>query len=355
MTNPDRGAIRRPPAALILPLLGGTLLLALVAAVGYGQVAIPPGATVQILLNHAGLGQFPRAWQEHVEVILLTVRLPRALAAALVGAALATAGALFQGMLRNPLADPYVVGTSGGAALGAVIGMLIPLPGTFLGLGVVPLAAFVGALGTTLLVVQLSTVGGRLPVVTVLLSGFAVSTLMGYAGTLLLVLNDRMQLKLARVYYWLLGRVPEASWEPLAVTAPLVLLGVAGSLALARSLNALSLGEEGAARLGVPVEREKRLMLGLGALLTAGAVSVSGLVGFVGLVVPHGLRLICGPDHRVLLPASAVGGAAFLVLADLIARTVARPAELPLGVVTAFLGGPLFLWLLRRSRREYEM
>jgi iron complex transport system permease protein len=225
---------------------------------------------------------------------------------------------------------------------------------TALGFGIVPLAAFLGALAATALVVRLASVGGRLPIVTVLLAGIAVSTLMGYTVSALLVLNDRLQLQLPRVYAWLLGGVPDAAWEPLQLVGPLALLGILAALTRARALNALSLGEVGAARLGIPVESEKRLLLALGSLLTALAVSIAGLVGFVGLIVPHLVRLVCGPDHRLLLPASALAGAAFLVLADLLARTLAAPAELPLGVVTAFLGGPFFLWLLRRSRREYQ-
>jgi iron complex transport system permease protein len=344
----------RPPTALVLAVLGVTLAAALVLATGHGLVSIAPGTVMRIIANHLGLARFTPSWPPEHETILLTLRLPRVLAAALVGGALATAGTLFQGLLRNPLADPYVVGTSGGAALGGVLGMMLGSTISVLGFSAVPVMAFLGALATTLLVVRLASTGGRLPMVSVLLAGIAVSTLMGYVVSALLLLSERLQFQLPEVYAWLLGRIPEPAWSQLALIGALTLGGVAGSLGLARTLNALSLGEDGAARLGVHVERDKRLILALGALLTAAAVSVSGLIGFVGLIVPHMVRLVCGPDHRRLLPAAALAGAAFLVLADLLARTLVPPAEMPLGVVTAFVGGPFFLWLLRRSRREYE-
>ncbi|MBI3910084.1 MAG: iron chelate uptake ABC transporter family permease subunit [Armatimonadetes bacterium] len=346
--------IRRPPALLVLPLLLLVLILALAVASAHGSVSILPATAIRIILNGLGLARFPATWDPREEAILLTLRLPRVAGAALVGAALATAGALFQGLLRNPLADPYVVGTSGGAALGAVLGMMVGAQVTVLGFGIVPLAAFVGALAAMALVVGLAGVGGRLPAVTVLLAGFAVSSLLGYTVSLLLVLNDRLQLQMPRVYGWLLGGIAVTGWSELAVVGPLAVLTILATLGLARSLNALSLGEDGAARLGIAVERDKRLILVAGSLLTAAAVSISGLIGFVGLIVPHVTRLLCGPDHRLLLPATALAGASFLVLADLLARALLPPTELPVGIVTAFLGGPFFLWLLRHSRREYR-
>lgn len=344
----------RPPAAVVLPFLLVLLLVTIVVATAQGSVAIPPGTVARLLANRLGLAHFPVTWGPQIETILLTLRLPRVVGAALVGAALATAGALLQGLLRNPLADPYVVGTSGGAAVGAVLGMLVGSHFTLLGFGVVPLGAFLGAIAAMTLVVQLAGVGGRLPVVTVLLAGFAVSTLLGYTVSLMLVLNDRLQVQLPQIYGWLLGGINVTGWTQVAVVAPLVALGVLAATALARTLNAFSLGEDGAARLGIDVERDKKLILVLSSLLTAAAVSIGGLIGFVGLIVPHLVRLLCGPDHRLLLPASALGGALFLALADLLARTALPPAELPVGIVTAFLGGPFFLWLLRHSRREYQ-
>ena len=350
----DRSGVRRPPAAVLFLVLGVLLVLAVVAEVGLGSVRIAPGTVAKILLNSVGVGHFPAIWESQLETIVLTLRLPRAAGAALVGAALAAAGVLFQGLLRNPLADPYVVGSSGGAALGAVLGMMIGGAFSLLGFGVVPLGAFLGALGATLLVVQLAGVGGRLPVVTVLLAGFALSTLLGYSVSLLIVLSDRLQLQVPQIYAWLLGGISVVGWSKLAVLGPLVMVTLLLCIGLARSLNAFALGEDGAARLGIDVERDKRRILAAGSLLTAAAVSISGLIGFVGLVVPHLVRLVTGPDHRVLLPASALAGATFLVLADVLAQSLFAPVELPIGIVTAFVGGPFFLWMLRRTRREYQ-
>ncbi len=351
--RPGRQTVSRPRAALVLAFLALALGLATALAVGFGAARLPIGTVLRIFCFQLGIGE-REGWGAAEETILLTLRLPRGVAAALVGAALAMAGALFQGLLRNPMADPYVVGTSGGAALGATVGILLGGRWSLLGFGVVPALAFAGALGAMALVYQLARVGGRVPVVTVLLAGFAVSTLLGYAGSLLLVLDDRLHLQMPRIYARLLGGITVTGWSPLATIAPLVLGTGLLSLGLARALNALSLGEDGAARLGVPVERNKALILLAGALLTAAAVSISGLIGFVGLIVPHVVRLLCGPDHRLLLPASALGGAFFLVLADLAARAVLPDVELPVGIVTAFIGGPFFLWLLRQTRREYD-
>lgn len=348
-----RSGIRRPPAAGVLLLLAALLLLGMALAASLGSTPISLETEGRVLLHALRLGPANPA-DGTAATILLTLRFPQVVAAAVVGAALATSGVLFQGLLRNPLADPYVVGTSGGAMLGAVLGMLLGAHWTLLGFGLVPAAAFAGAVGTTALVLQLSTVGGRLPVVSVLLAGFAVSTLLGYTVSLLLLLSERLQLQLRELYGWLLGGVAVIGWTELRVILPLVLVATLLALSRARVLNAFSLGEDGAARLGIAVEAEKRWIMLLGALLTAAAVSISGLIGFVGLVVPHIVRLLIGPDHRLLLPASALAGALFLVLADLLARTVLAPSVVPVGIVTAFLGGPFFLWLLRRGRKEYQ-
>jgi iron complex transport system permease protein len=224
-----------------------------------------------------------------------------------------------------------------------------------LGFGLVPLAAFAGALGATALVYQLARIGGRTPVVTLLLAGFAVSTVLNYAVSLLLIVNDRLQLNVPRIYAWLLGGVTVSTWPQLVVVGPVILAAAIASLGLGHGLNAFAMGEDAAERLGVAVEREKLLIIAAGALLTASAVTIGGLIGFVGLVVPHVLRLLVGPDHRALLPTSALAGASFVVVADLLARTLISPTELPVGILTAFLGGPYFLYLLRRSRREYRL
>jgi iron complex transport system permease protein len=326
------------------------LLLAIVAATSVGAVRIPPASIVSMALARAGLTSGPHDGTAAEDTILFDVRLPRVVMAALVGAALSTAGVLFQALLRNPLADPYAIGTSGGAALGAALG--ITLAGRFGGgaFGAVPLLAFAGAVAATLLVYSLARVGGRTPITTLLLAGVIVSVTFGYAMSLLLLMSDRYGGDARLVYAWLLGGVTTVRWPQVAVLGGLVCGGCAIAWAWARRLNTLSLGEESAASAGLDVERFKTAVILVGSLLTAAAVSAAGLVGFIGLLVPHVARLAGGPSHTRLVPTAVLGGATFLVLADLLARTAAPPTEIPLGIVTAFTGGPLFLYLLRRSR-----
>jgi iron complex transport system permease protein len=280
--------------------------------------------------------------------ILFDVRLPRVLLAALLGGALTTAGVVFQALLRNPLADPYVLGVSGGASVGGVVALLAGLGGAaapLAGLGV-PAGAFCGALGALLIIERIATVDGQLSVHTLLLTGVIVNATTGAVIFFLQSIASSEQLH-AMVFY-LMGSVPTVGYRELGLAAGLVAIGTAALLAGARSYNALALGERGAEQLGVDVERLKRRSFILGSLLTAVAVSLGGLIGFVGLVVPHALRLILGPDHRLLLPAAFLGGGAFLVLCDLGARLLLAPNEVPVGVLTALVGGPFFLVLLRR-------
>jgi iron complex transport system permease protein len=330
----------------------GMLVVAVVLATGIGSVHIPVREIVALVLNRCGVTHIAQTWPTSDEIIVLQIRIPRVIGAALVGAALSVAGTLFQGLLRNPLADPYVIGTSGGAALGATIGVFLVSTLATIPYFAVPTLAFGGALATMVLVYWLARVEGRTPVVTLLLAGFAVSVILGYVVSFLLMISDRLQLNM--VYAWLLGSISATRWSHLAVIASLVLACTGLSVVLGRSLNALSLGDEAAEYLGVHVEQNRAAIIVLGSFLTAAAVSVGGLIGFVGLIVPHTLRLIFGPDHSRLLTLSALGGATFLVLADLLARTVLAPTELPVGILTAFIGGPAFLFLLRRSKREYR-
>ena len=330
------------------------LCLVMVLAAGAGAVAIPGREVLSILWNRLGLTQASSYWPASHEVILLQIRFPRVLGAALVGAALSCAGTLFQGLLRNPMADPFIIGTSGGAALGGALGVLLAARVSLLGFGAVPALAFLGALGAMVVVYRLSRIGGQTPVVNLLLAGFAMSVILSYAMSLILILNDRLQLNTRVVYAWLLGGIAVSRWSQVGVIALLVLSGTALSCAFGRSLNALSLGDETAQQLGIHVERHRAAIIAVGAVLTAAAVSGGGLIGFVGLIVPHFLRLLFGPNHTRLLPLSALGGATFLVLADLISRIAIRPTELPVGILTAFIGGPAFLFLLRRTRREYR-
>jgi iron complex transport system permease protein len=346
---------RRPSAALVLLALAAVLVTSLLFAAAFGAVQLRPDDLLRMTLNHLLGAHFTPTWRPQDEAIFFAIRLPRVAGAAIVGAALASAGVLFQGLLRNPLADPYALGVSGGAALGGALGFLLSLSFSFLGFSPVPILAFVGALVAMSLVYTLARSGGRAAIVTLLLAGFAVSAMMGYAVSFLLILNDRLQLNLPRVYGWLLGGISVTQWSQLGVAIGMVALAMGGGWLLRHSLDALSLGEESAEQLGIAVESDKRLVILLGSILTGAAVALGGLIGFVGLFAPHVTRVLIGPRHGLLLPASALLGAAFLVLADLLARAILPPTEIPVGILTAFVGGPFFLWLLRRERREYRL
>jgi iron complex transport system permease protein len=292
---------------------------------------------------------------EQARAVFFDVRLPRVLAAAVLGGALSVAGVVFQALLRNPLADPYVLGVSGGASIGGVLALLFGLGGatSLLGELAVPAFAFLGALGALLLIEWVATVGGKLTVYTVLLTGAIFNA---FSAALIYFIQTIASLEqLHAIVFYLMGSVPLLGYRGVGLLAAASLLATVALLAMARDYNALTIGEEGAAQLGVNVEGIKRRTFVLGSLLTGLAVSVAGLIGFVGLVVPHLLRLLLGPDHRLLLPAAFFGGGSFLVLADLIARVAVAPGELPVGVVTALVGGPFFLTLLRRRGARYEL
>jgi iron complex transport system permease protein len=340
----------------ILALLSLVLAVCLVVATAFGAVPISPLVTAQVLLDATHVFHFPQTWPAADQIILVQLRLPRVLGAALVGASLATAGVLFQGLLRNPLADPFLLGTSSGAALGASLGFLLPWAYTvsWLGFGLVPAFAFAGALVAVALVYWLAAGRRQTPVVTLLLAGVAVSALLAAAQALLVTLSRRLALQLPALYFWLAGGVNVQQWSQIPVVLGIFVVGLVGALLLASALDAFALGEEMARHLGLRVERAKLGIVALASLLVAAAVSISGLVGFVGLVAPHLCRITLGPRHRLLLPAAALSGAIFVVVADLLARTLAAPAELPLGVLTALVGGPFFLWLLRSAGERYR-
>ncbi|MGH2427287.1 MAG: FecCD family ABC transporter permease [Candidatus Limnocylindria bacterium] len=340
-------------AAIVLG--GGGLLLGMVmlAAVGLGSVAVPPDETLRVLAHRLlGIGSI-QALSPAVETIILEVRLPRVLAAMLVGAGLGCAGTVFQALLRNPMADPYIIGTAAGASFGAITGILLPLllpalaigaGSAWLGIGIVQALAFVGGLAAVLLVLAVARVGGRIPPVTLLLTGYAVSAVLAAGVALLMFVSGRA---LASIFAWLMGSLASASWVDLAVATPVVVVAFALLLVRWRRLNVLLLGDAPAAHLGIDVEREKLRLTMLATLATSTVVAVAGTIGFVGLVVPHLLRLAIGPDHRLLLPASLLYGAALLALADLGARMA---GEIPVGIITALIGAPFFIYLLRRSR-----
>ena len=339
-------ARRRTLALGLLGLIA--LLLALVAGVGLGEVVIPPADTVAILAQQLGW-PVHATWPAADATIVLQLRLPRVLAAMAVGASLALAGTAFQGLLRNPLADPYVLGTASGAALGAALGVVIPVRGIVLGFGLLQGLAFVGALGAVVVVYRLSRAGQLASMTGVLLTGYAVSSLLaaGLAVTMWLSGDG-----LRQIFFFLLGGFDGAAWPQLAAALPALLLGGAVLLSRGRALNALLLGEETAAHLGLDVRRERIVLLAAASLVTAASVAMAGLIGFVGLVVPHVVRLVVGPNARAVLPLAAIWGAAFLVACDLLARI---PGDVPVGVVTALVGAPFFLWILRRARGGYEL
>src|SRR5438552_1274225 len=345
----------RPPGPLVLGGLSVLLVASLLFGAAFGAVQLRADDLLRMTLNHLLGTRFEPTCGPQDEAIFFAIRLARVAGAAVVGAALASAGVLFQGLLRNPLADPYALGVSGGAALGGALGFLLSLSFTFLGFSPVPVLAFVGALLAMSVVYALARSGGRAPIVTLLLAGFAVSAMMGYAVSFLLILNDRLQLNLPRVYGWLLGGISVTQWSQLGLAFAMVGGALCGGWLLRHSLDALSLGEESAEQLGIAVESDKRLVIVLGSILTGAAVALGGLIGFVGLFAPHVTRVVVGPRHSLLLPAAALVGAAFLVLADLLARALLPPTEIPVGILTAFVGGPFFLWLLRRERREYRL
>lgn len=340
------------PAFRTYTILFVVLFLALLIGVMQGAVALSPLTILKILLRLAGIPVGPVTWQAADETILLELRLPRVLGGALVGAALATAGVLFQGLLRNPLADPYIIGTSAGAGFAATVAILVLPPASILGFGTVALSAFVGGLLAVLLVYRLARVDGRSSPVTLLLAGVVVNTVLGYLGSLSILLFEGSEFRLRHVFTWLMGGIAVNDPRQLLAAGPIIVVGIVVAYGFTVPLNALTVGEEGAQALGVDLHQESRRIIVLGALLTGAAVSISGLIGFLGLAVPHILRLLIGPDHRRLLPASALAGAALLVLADTAARSILAPTELPVGIFTALLGGPLFLFLLRRNGRE---
>jgi len=321
----------------MLLLLAASLLFGL--SVGPSQIAI--GDVVGTLLDPDGAGA--------TSDIVWRIRVPRVLLAALVGASLSVAGVIFQALLRNPLADPFILGISGGAALGGIA--MLSLGGLVgLGYGAVPPAAFAGALLATLLLYLVAGVRGRVSATNLLLTGVVFNAFASAAIVFLASLAGLAEG--SRIFLWLIGNLSAGRIDVAFPVALFLVLGVTCAMLLARSLNLLALGDEPAEQLGVAIEWHKRLLLLATSLTVGAAVSVAGLVGFVGLIIPHLLRLVIGPDHRLLVPSAALGGAAFLVVCDSVARSMLGGRELPVGAITAIVGGPLFLWLLRRHQEK---
>jgi len=324
------------------------LLAVVIIAAAFGSVQIPFLTTSNILISRLPLVEITPTWTGAMETIILDIRLPRVILAGLVGAALATAGATYQGLFRNPLADPYLIGVAQGAALGAVAGFLLPPAWHNAGFGIIPLLAFFGALVSTAIVYSLARVGKTLPVTTLILAGVALGALLASIVSYLIISSGE---KMHGIMFWLMGSFSLSQWSEVTIVLPCVLLGLVIMLLYARPLNIMQLDEEQAQQLGINVERLKLVLLVAATLITAAAVSFVGIIGFVGIIVPHAVRLIWGADHRFLLPLSVLTGAIFLIIADLIARTALAPTEIPIGVITAICGAPFFLYLLRRRRK----
>lgn len=334
----------------IYAILGLSALLVVVVALAtaIGSVDIPIFTTSSILLSKLPLVDITPSWTSAWETIVLEIRLPRVILAGVVGAALAIAGATYQGLFRNPLADPYLIGVAQGAALGAVIGFLLPVAGMGLGLGAVPLFAFAGALLSVAVVYGLARVGGTIPVTTLILAGVALGALLGAIVSYLIITSGA---KMQGIIFWLMGSFSLSQWSEVQVILPIVALGVVVIMLFSRSLNIMQLDEEQAQQLGINVERLKLILLAAATMVTAAAVSFVGIIGFIGIIIPHAVRLIWGPDYRFLLPLSVLSGAIFLIGADVVARTILAPSEIPIGVITALCGAPFFLYLLRRRTK----
>lgn len=350
----------RPPAALAVPARLGragwlavagvlSLLVVLVAGIVLGTADLPPATAVAILARRVLGLDLGVQWAATAEAIVMDLRLPRLLTAMVVGTGLAVAGATFQGLLRNPLADPYVLGTASGAALGAAIAVLVPVRSVVLEFGLLNGLAFLGALASVTVVYRLSRTSALSPLTSLLLTGYAVGSLLSAGLAMAMYLSGS---SIRQIFAYLLGGFDGASWTRLAVAAPLIIGGSLAIIYRSRVLNAFLLGEEAAAHLGVDVKRERAILLGLASLVTAAGVAIAGLIGFVGLVVPHVVRLLVGPNARLVLPISMLFGASLLAAADVVARML---GGIPVGVVTAVIGAPFFLAILRRARTGYEL
>ena len=296
------------------------------------------------LIDYSGIRQTTRT-------IILQIRLPRVICGALVGTALATAGVIYQGIFRNPMADPYVIGAMSGASLGSALVIVLGVGIDILGVNTLQVFAFAGSLATVFFVYTISKSGSRVPVTLLLLTGIAVTYFQSAIVTFLQVIASD---KLHGLVFWLIGSLaPTENWTRVGSIIPFIVVGVIIVYFYSRDLNILALGEDQAQYLGVEIEKVKRILIACGALLTAAAVSVSGLIGFVGLIIPHLTRVVIGPDHRFLLPTAAIVGSSFLMICDAVARVVMGSGEAPVGVITAFTGGPFFIYLLRRRKKGY--
>jgi iron complex transport system permease protein len=332
----------------VIVVLGIVLLIVIGIATIIGSVSVPIADIFRVILDRVPFVHLSPTWTKGTDIIVMDIRLPRVILAGLVGAALGTAGATYQGLFRNPLADPYLIGVAQGASLGAVVGFLLPISGNILGVGIIPLFAFTGALISTAVVYLLARQGKTLPVTTLILAGVALGALLNSVVSYLVISSGD---KMHSIIFWMMGSFSLSQWSDIRMVLPYMVAGVGVILLFSRQLNVMQLDEEQAQQLGINVERLKIILLAAATLITAAAVSFVGTIGFVGIIIPHVVRLIWGADYRFLLPLSVLSGAIFLIVADLAARTVLMPTEIPVGVVTALFGAPFFLYLLRSRKK----
>jgi len=337
--------IRKHPFIINLALL----LIALVFSIALGAVFITPGTIASILADSLPGITIEQNWPDSFGAIINAVRLPHTVLVALTGAALASSGAAYQGLFRNPLADPYLIGVASGAGLGAVFAMSLNWPTELLGYYLIPIGAFVGAILTVLLVYNLARVNGMVPLTTLILAGVAVGAFASAVTSFLMLRSDE---QIHRAISFLLGGAPMAGWNPVLAALPYMVIGMGMLAFFGHAMNVLQFGEEEAKQMGLDVDRAKTLIIVTASLTTAVAVAFSGIIGFIGLIVPHVVRIIWGPDYRRLIPLSIILGSTALLLADMLARILLAPSTLPVGIVTAMAGAPFFLWILRRAKRE---
>ncbi len=326
---------------VMIILFAFTILVSLL----FGATQIPPK-----LVWHAIANRISPQWivPERVDTIVWRVRIPRVFLGALVGLLLAISGTILQGVLRNPLADPYILGVSAGGGIGAAIAIILGGGITLLGMGLIPLLAFLFALAAVLIVYRLSHVAGRTAPETLILAGVAVSAFSSAILALLIILSGKLQ----SIFFWLLGSLANASWTDVFAVVPYALVGIFIAYFYSKDLNAMIFGEDLAKTLGVNVEKSRRLLLVVASLMAAAAVSVSGLIGFIGLIIPHFVRIIVGPNYRLLIPLAGISGMIFMLVADVLARTILAPMEIPIGIIMALVGAPFFLYILRRRRMK---
>ena len=333
---------------MVIAGLFALLAAGMLASLALGAVSIPPSAVVGILLDHAGFDT-GIDFTSQQDAVMWGIRLPRILLGGIVGAGLGVAGASYQAIFRNPLADPQLIGVSSGAAFGSALTIL--LLGGVLGALAGPLGGLIGGLIAGALVYSLARHGGRTEVVTLILAGIAIAAV-GTAGAgFISIVADEPSLK--SELFWVLGSLTFSTWRLVWFTLPFVALAAVVLPIYGSAMNVSLLGDSEARSLGIDVERFRMIVLALATMAVGASVAAAGVIGFVGLLVPHGIRMVAGPDNRLVVPGSAIGGAALVILVDLIARTVASPTEIPVGLLTAVLGGPVFVWLIGRTRREH--